>query len=85
MFATKLVVIFLSTSFEFFLCVLESAQVLVPLRFQHVGDQAVARVDLHEPTPRQIGVVAHPLDLLLTQRVGLVDACVQLGLETNRS
>ena len=79
LFAAKLVVIFLSAPFEFFLCVLESTQLLVPLRFQDIGHQAVAGVDLHEPATRQIGVVAGALDLLLTQRVGFVDACVKLG------
>ena len=81
LFGVQLVVILLAAPFEFFLCLLKCPQLLIPLRFQDIGHQTVARVDLHEPTAGQIGVIASPLDLFLAQGVGFVNARVEFGVD----
>jgi hypothetical protein len=60
------------------------AQSGVPLGFQHVGDQTVIRMHLPEPMLRELTFVACTLHVLLTQAIGLLHACLDLGLNSQR-
>ena len=59
----------------------QGAQGFVPVGFEVVGDQAVVGVDGHVAAARRFGGVAGPLDVLAAQRVGLVGAALELGLD----
>ena len=76
----ELLVVLLSAPFEFFLCLLKSTQLVVPLRLQDIGHQAIAGIDRHEPTASQVSVVARPFDLLAAQAIGFEDACIEFGM-----
>ena len=59
----------------------QRTQPLVPIRFQGVGHQAILGIDLHEPLPGQVGLVAGTLDVLSPQAIRLVQPLLQLVLD----
>lgn len=67
-----------------FLCLGEVTQPRVPLGFQRVGDEAVGRIDLHVTAAGVVGLVLRPLDLPVTQAIGLVEARLNLLLDGDR-
>jgi len=58
----------------------ERTQFGVPVRLQHVGDQAIVGIDAQKPALGQVGLVARPLYLLLAQAVSLLSAGDHFGL-----
>ena len=55
-------------------------QLFVPLSFERVGDETVIGVDLHVASPREFGIIAHPLDMLAAQGIGLGGARLEFAL-----
>jgi len=51
---------------------LQLSQLVVPVCLQGVSDQTVIGIDAHITDSRQLGFVARPLDLLLSQLIGFV-------------
>ena len=64
--------------------VLQEAELLIPLCFQGVGDQAVVRVHAHEPLPGEVDFILCLVDLCAPQCVRLVESRLQLLLDTER-
>jgi hypothetical protein len=56
------------------------AEPSVPVRLELVSDQAVVRVDLHEPAAGQVGLVARPFHVAVPEVLGLVEARLKLLL-----
>jgi len=80
-------VCFLSTaSLEVYGGVSMKTQLVVPFRFEGIGDEAVVGVDLHVSSTGEFGLVSQPLDMLAAQGVGLGSACFKfaLNLQTDR-
>jgi hypothetical protein len=48
-----------------------AAQLVLPFCLESVGDEAVVRIDLHIPSPCEFCLVAHSLDMLAPQAIGL--------------
>lgn len=55
-------------------------QLLVPIGFQCIGDQAVGGIDVHVAPLRQLGFVASALHSLLPQPAGFIQPQMQLPL-----
>jgi hypothetical protein len=64
-----------------FLRLIEGAERGVPVGFEGVGDQPVGGVDGEVAAAGQIGVVAGAFDVGCAQRVGLVGAVLEFGLD----
>ena len=57
-----------------------TAQLVVPFRLERICDETVVGIDLHVTSPRELGLVAHPFDVLAARGVGLSGARLQLAL-----
>jgi hypothetical protein len=64
--------IFVSVALPILSCLCQGAQLIVPVRFESVGDQAIARIDHHEAALCEIRVDLRPLDGSTPKLVGLV-------------
>jgi len=56
-----------------FLCLGKRTQLVIPFRFQGVGDQAIIRINFHETAASKFGLVLCPLNVLPPQVVGTID------------
>ena len=65
---------------ELFLCFGKRTELVVPLRFQAVGNQPVFRVDLHVTTASEFSLVLCSLNVLPPQRIGFSDSCLNFLL-----
>ena len=59
----------------------QRAELVVPVRFQSIGDQTIARIDLQVATLGEVGLVAGAFDLLLPQSIGIVESLLQFVLD----
>jgi len=60
----------------------ESAQLLVPIGLQGIGDETMIRIALQKAPTLEFRFVARPFQLLLTQSIGLLDAPADLVLDS---
>ena len=71
-----------------FLCLLlvlflrlgQSTEVVIPLRFQTIGDEPIIGVDLHVATASEFSLVLCSLNVLPPQRVGFGNPCLNFLL-----
>ena len=66
------------------LCLVQSSELRVPLRLQHIGDHPVVGMGLHEPLPRQVRFLAGALHALSAPQIGLPGARGEFILHLQR-
>lgn len=65
-----------------FLCLGHGTELVIPLRFQAIGNETIIGIDLHVATAREFSLVLCPLNVAPAQRVGFGHSCLNFLLNS---
>ena len=58
----------------------QGTELVIPFRFQAIGDKTIIRIDLHVTTASELSLVLCSLNVLPPQRVGFGNSCLNFLL-----